>query len=102
MAISDVISEHKYYVINKDTPGHVAGAILWNDLKGLGGSYKAISDMWDTGAMNDCKSKVGYDPHLVENSPDWYRRVYLVGGKFVNQDQAIKAIADLVEDGPEG
>lgn len=98
MDTPDVISEDQYYVVNKDTPAYMAGAILRR--RAGYSSYSVISNIWNTDAR-DKSSSSGTDATIVENSPDWYRRVYLVGGKFVNQDQAITEVAALVQDGPE-
>lgn len=89
----EIIDDEKYYVLNKDTAAFKAGAIFRRSC----GKYAPISDIWDILHVEGGQFSA---PEVVENSEDWYRRVYLVGGKFVNQDQAIAAIADLVEDGP--
>lgn len=94
----------KYYRLLKDTPAWIKGAILY---KYAGNpNYVAMSDMWETEAaakLSDAYQtvegarrggNVGESAIIVENSPEWFERVYPTQDKkkikYVTKDKAIK------------
>lgn len=88
----------KHYKVLKDTPQWFAGAIL-KELDG--GGYEAINDLWDTDAHDYKKDEDNtyYESgFIVENSPDWYQRVYQVkalgAAKYLTKEAARKFHTD--------
>lgn len=69
----------KYYRVQKDTPGWLAGAIIQqlepSDSNDKNPDYRAISDLWEPfeeGYPTDYVELAD----IVENSPEWFVRVY--------------------------
>lgn len=85
----------KLYRVKKDLPQWDSGAVLTydNDYH-----YVAINDLWNTKATNTlCEqedSPIGIRKTIVENSPDWFERIYeikLIGKvKYLSKLQARK------------
>lgn len=67
----------KFYKVLQDTPLFLKGAILRKDNDNE--NYIPISDLWNTDSVEKHldDSAVEYDK-VVENSPEWYQRVYEV------------------------
>lgn len=90
----------KYYRALKTTTAWEKGAILQFDLNMNNGWYTLTCDLWDTPAATKLREKqgssqgqIGESCVLVENSPEWYERVYPIGDKkvkYVTKDKAIK------------
>lgn len=70
----------KFYRVKKDTYLFTSGAILSN--KENSTQYKAIDDIWHVEGNDILKKFLDGQPgvaaDVVENSPDWFERVYKV------------------------
>lgn len=92
----------KFYRVKKDTPTWKAGAIIKTGLVTTD-NYSAISDLWDVVENKDDRFIWTEDPNIVENSPEWFERVYdisILGKvKYLVKDAAIKAHEELHETG---
>lgn len=102
--LSEVTKENKimtskYYRVKKETVAWNEGAVLEYDGSN---QYKPISDLWDTDAR-DRGVKLGRSyaecDYIVENSPEWFERVYdvtvLGKVKYLVKDAAQKAYSEL-------
>lgn len=69
----------KYYRAKRDMPYFFAGAILVST-ETVTNRYILLSRAWDTkvARADIANSNVGWMPYGVENSPEWYERVYPV------------------------
>jgi hypothetical protein len=70
----------KYYRTKQNLPDLEAGAIL----KLVGDdSYESISDLWDTDSRDKAITydtcNLAWNGVIVENSPEWFERIYEVG-----------------------
>lgn len=88
----------KFYKLVKDTPALEEGAILEESSSDDEGLYRPISDLWDTLAAEKCEN-YWESSDIIENSPEWYVRVYKVGvlgkSKYLVKTEARKAHAEL-------
>lgn len=88
----------KFYRVLKDTPVWEAGAIL---TKNSDGDYEAISDLWNTDATDKHKDIIIELDTIVENSPEWFERVYEVKvlgkAKYLAKEAAKEAHNKLVK-----
>jgi hypothetical protein len=106
--INNNITMEKIYRALKDTPQFTAGAIL---IKKEGdSSYKLTDDIWNTETENETLKKylcsgISFAPELVENSPEWYERVYSVksikGMYYVAKDKMKELLSKGVVDSGE-
>lgn len=87
----------KYYRVIKDLPTWETGAILEKIERTGDNTYQAVSDLWDTKALKD-KAYEEID-FVVENSPEWFERVYEVSvlgkAKYLAKDAAKKVHDEL-------
>lgn len=87
----------KYYRVKKDLPAWNAGAIL--KLDSCDNTYVSINDLWDSTAVEKVEDSVCEHAGIVENSPEWFERVYEVGllgkTKYLVKDAAQKAYSEL-------
>ncbi len=87
---------NKYYRTKVNLPAWDKGAILEYD----GKNYKAISDLWNTKAGDECKDYFETET-IVENASDFFERVYNVSvlgkTKYLLKDDARKAHEELTK-----
>lgn len=89
----------KFYRVIKETPAWEVGAVL--ELDG-NNHYRAISDLWDTEALEDCNDY--YEAQsVVEDATGWFERVYEVSilgkAKYLAKDAAKAAHNKLHKEG---
>ncbi len=86
----NTINDVKYYKTLKDTPTLDAGAILVHGyaVDGTNG-YLVYDKVWVKDAFDGLSQN--FKTEVIEKCPDWFERVYLVGGKFLSREDAKKA-----------
>jgi hypothetical protein len=94
----------KLYRVKKDTYVWVEGAII---KKNTDGDYQAINDIWNVEGNDELtkfleKGNFYVSAEVVENSPDWFERVYKVsslkGMLYVVKDKMKKILSKTVVD----
>jgi len=77
----------KYFIVKKDTPLWLKGAILKPTDTENG--YNAISDLWDA---NEKINNEYLTATIIESQPEWFERVYetsiLGKAKFLTKEKA--------------
>ncbi len=85
----------KFYRVKQDNPVWKQGAII----KEESGGYVGISDLWNVSEHEDADTQ--YGSYTVENSPDWFERVYelsmLGKTKYVLKEAAMKRHEEMFE-----